>query len=632
MALLVTWVGPGIMVVLARWDGLGIMVGLVRGGSGPFTEKEQSVHLLSASASFSMDPRDRELCNQPKPDEKVFSIGLELAAKVLTSNLLQRSLDAIQNLNNDLTKKNIRDSSLSYSLVYKAYDDDQNKWEIIAFGCENGGVLSSSVSSETLEQNPHEFNFLQSKNHPFSVNEEALKLFRSLHHQDPDLFQRLKNPSKPLIVTGHSVGGSIASLFCLWLLENIHQSNRNIPICITFGSPLLGDDVLRQAILNRSGWNPRFLHVVSNDDVIPQTFLSSTTNSYMPFGTFLMCSLSGSACFDHPDSVLSLLEAMGGYQLPNLMDYVKLLKNLTYCKMVLSNGASQLHELRDDPLRAGIILQLDAIGDNRMQEDKKEDTLITAIMEREKWSYTDHKDRITGAERKLNARKIDMANLEWYKKISSTVGAVGYYDCYKSNINLERRNSDAVTFKRRLNKYWEKLVEEAERKPRKEGVVPLAGIRQLYGGTNYRRMVEPLDIADYYKGGTKRNYCTQGRPKHYQLLQKWQEEHERATNKPEKKSNSRDRLTEDSCFWADVEEAMILTKSLKNGEESSIENLKNFEDKVKSMIDNLAVSPDIFLEGSTFMQWWNEYKNIPECTHRSSLADFMEKKLDKKYI
>ncbi|KAJ4972906.1 hypothetical protein NE237_006080 [Protea cynaroides] len=560
--------------------------------------------------------------NQPNQD-KVFSCGLELAAMVLTSNLPQRSLVAIQKLNDDPTKKNIRDSSSSpFSLAYKTYDDDLNKWEIVAFGCEDEGVLSSSVPSETLEQNPPEFNFLQTKDHPFSVNEEALKLYRSLHHQDPDLFQRLRNPSKPLIVTGHSVGGSVASLLCLWLLENIHQSNRNIPICITFGSPLLGDNVLRQAILNRSGWNPRFLHVVSDEDLIPQTFLSSTTTSYKPFGTFLMCSPSGSSCFDHPDSVLSLLEAKGGSRFPNLMDYVKLLEHLTR-KMVLSDGVSQLHELRGDPLRAGIILQLDAIGDKRMQEDE-EDTLNTAIMEREERSYNHHKNRTIKAEKKLNDIKINMAYLEWYKKISSTEMAMGYYDCYKSRV--EFRDVHVVKFKKYLNKYWVELVDETERKPKKEGVVPL-GTRLLFGGTNYRRMVEPLDIADYYKGG-KRNYRTEGRPKHYQLLQTWQEEHERATGH-KRTSNRRDRaapLTEDSCFWADVEEAMISTESLKNGEESSFENLRKFEDKVKCMIDNLAVSPEIFLKESTFMKWWNEYENIPGRTHRSSLADFMENK------
>ncbi|XP_043704895.1 senescence-associated carboxylesterase 101-like isoform X2 [Telopea speciosissima] len=571
----------------------------------------------------------------PQPNqEKMFSCGLELADVVLNSDLLQRSLKAIQKLNDDPTKKNIRASSCAY----KAYNDDQNKCEIIAFGCEFERV--SSVLSPTTELCPPEFKFLQTRDNTFSINEVAITLFRSLL-QDLDLFQRLKNPSRPLIVTGHSLGGWVASLFCLWLLDNIHQSNRNIPICITFGSPLVGDDGLRKAINNRSGWNPRFLHVVSDGDLIPRTFLSSTIttnnnkNSYRPFGTFLMCSSSGSACFDDPDSVLSLLKATGWSQLPSLMDYKKLLDHLTH-QIIVSNGPSQLGELRGDPLQAGIILQLDAIGDKRKQMIQEEDTLITAMEKRERMSYHEQKKRISESEKKLNDVKMNMAHLEWYKKISSTKVSLGYYDCYK-NKPFER-DIKAVLFKARLTKYWEDVVDEAERKPRKPGFAPM-GTRLLFGGTNYRRMVEPLDIAEYYKQG-KRNYRTQGRPKHYKLLQTWQEEEERAAAH-KRKSSTRDKaatLTEDSCFWADVEEAMILTKSLKNGEavggpeESPIEQLQEFEDYVMRLIDNLAVTPEIFLKESTFTLWWNEYKNIPQRNRRSLLATFMENERYQKYI
>ncbi|XP_043704900.1 senescence-associated carboxylesterase 101-like isoform X6 [Telopea speciosissima] len=559
----------------------------------------------------------------PQPNqEKMFSCGLELADVVLNSDLLQRSLKAIQKLNDDPTKKNIRASSCAY----KAYNDDQNKCEIIAFGCEFERV--SSVLSPTTELCPPEFKFLQTRDNTFSINEVAITLFRSLL-QDLDLFQRLKNPSKLLIVTGHSLGGWVASLFCLWLLENINQSNRNIPICITFGSPLVGDDGLRKSIHNRSGWNPRFLHIVSDSDLIPRTFLSSTTNntknSYKPFGTFLMCSPSGSSCFNDSDSVLSLLAVTGCSELLSLMDYRKLLEDLTN-QIFVTKGDSQLHELRD-PLRAGLILQLDAIGDKRMQE---EDTLISAMEKRERTSYDKHKNAISNSEKKLNDVKTDMANLEWYKKICSTKVKIGYYDCYK--MKHWEMDIKAVVFKKKLTKYWKDVVDDAERK-----VVPL-GTRLLGGGTNYRRMVEPLDIAVYYKEGN-RNYRTQGRSRHFKLLQTWLEEEERVAGH-KRNSNTREKaanLTEDSCFWADVEEAVILTKSLKNGEalrgpgESPIEKLKKFEDYVMGLINNLAVSPEIFLEESTFMQWWNEYEKIPERTHRSSLANYMENKLYQNY-
>ncbi|XP_043724479.1 senescence-associated carboxylesterase 101-like [Telopea speciosissima] len=574
--------------------------------------------------------------SQPN-QENAFSCGSELGDVVLGSGLLHCSLPVIQQLNDDSTKIIKTTSSSSLSVAYKICDGYENKYQIIAFGIGVGGEVSSELSP-TLEQNPSEFNFLQIKNDPFSINEEALSLFRSLR-QDEDLFQLLKNPTKPLIITGHSIGGWIASLFCLWLLDKIKPSNPNFPICITFGSPLLGDDGLCRAIHNLSGWKSRFLHVVSYGDLIPRTFLSSTENIYKPFGTFLICSSSSSACacFNDPVSVVDVLAATSASpQMPNILDYGKLLEDLND-QMIVSKGVSELWGSRGDPLRAGIILQLDAIGVQRNQENM-EDTLITDMERWERKNYRGNMQRISEADKKLNDMKINMANLEWYKKISSTDLPMGYYDCYKNK--PFPRDIYVVKFKKALRKYWEDVVNEAETKPQKQGVPPLP-IRLLYAGTNYRRMVEPLDIAEYYKElkEDKISYRMKGRSKHYELLETWLEENEKA-GEHQRRSGKRDiaaTLTEDSCFWAEVEEAMIWTKSLKNGEavgkaeESLIEQLNNFEEYVIGLINNLAVSLEIFLKESTFMQWWKEYEKIPKRNRSSGLANYMENGRYQKY-
>lgn len=61
------------------------------------------------------------------------------------------------------------------------------------------------------------------------------------------------------------------------------------------------------------------------------------------------------------------------------------------------------------------------------------------------------------------------------------------------------------------------MVEEAEINPQKGS----AALRKswLYPGTSYRRMVEPLAIAEYYRNGG-RDYIT-NRDKHFVLLEKW---------------------------------------------------------------------------------------------------------------
>ena len=113
----------------------------------------------------------------------------------------------------------------------------------------------------------------------------------------------------------------------------------------------------------------------------------------------------------------------------------------------------------------------------------------------------------------LNEIKVYMAYLEQYKKVSKD-DRVGYYDRYKNVINTS--NIDLVKHKKILTCYWEEMVDQAEKRP--QTVSASLRTRSLFGVTNYRRMIEPLDIANYYKAG-KQGYMNQGRPKHYIKLE-----------------------------------------------------------------------------------------------------------------
>lgn len=243
--------------------------------------------------------------------------------------------------------------------------------------------------------------------------------------------------------------------------------------------------------------------------------------------------------------------------------------------------------------------------------------------------------------KKLNEVKIRMAYLEWYKKSSKSIG---YYDCYKNERAV--RDREVTKHKKYLANYWKKMVEDAERKPQKEG----AFIRMawLYSGTNYRRMVEPLEIAEYYRDSGRRDYRKNGRPKYFILLEKWQKEDadQKPTGNPtnKKKQNVAGNLTEDSCFWADVEEALISCRLLKDPtsiaevkqdptsiaevKQSATDFLIKFEQDVMDQINNYAVSPEIFLSGSSFRTWWDEFQGIIG-PHNSPLIDFMR---NNKYV
>ena len=213
--------------------------------------------------------------------------------------------------------------------------------------------------------------------------------------------------------------------------------------------------------------------------------------------------------------------------------------------------------------------------------------------------------------KKLNDRKINMVWLERYKKKAED-GKKDYYDCFRNerlimDVKIQWQMADLTT-------YWEDMVAEAERKPQKEGASFRTG--WLQAGTTYRRMVEPLDIAVFYMDDG-RDYINSERSQHYKLLEQWYKEAAKPPTREEldsKKQKVSVLLTEDSCFWAHVEEAILSCKSLTNKNstpeltESSWNNLVNFGEYVMEQIENYAVSPEIFLKDSCFMTWWGEFK------------------------
>jgi pimeloyl-ACP methyl ester carboxylesterase len=179
---------------------------------------------------------------------------------------------------------------------------------------------------------------------------------------------------KEVVFTGHSLGGAIAALAALHYLCISSSSQASAPVppvlCVTFGSPLLGNEALSRAIL-RERWGGSFCHVVSQHDVVPrllfcpldavpvriivgmqlQQRLGCTRHAcavsvrvteseqealrqlvqahirsvameqklaapetrggspYRPFGTYVLCSLDGAACVDSLTAAVQMLYA-----------------------------------------------------------------------------------------------------------------------------------------------------------------------------------------------------------------------------------------------------------------------------------------------------------------------------------
>ena len=171
--------------------------------------------------------------------------------------------------------------------------------------------------------------------------------------------------SKPLIITKNSLGGSVATLFTLSLLEKFKISTTKCPLCITFGSPLIGDKGLQEAISNYPTWNSCFLHVVSNKDPVPRVLI----NGYKPFGTFLLCLKLDCSCFEDLQTILELLMATNSgspeNQDPNKVfeyygTFLEHLNRKVFCKDTTDHES--LIDQTTLPLWAGIITKLKATG------------------------------------------------------------------------------------------------------------------------------------------------------------------------------------------------------------------------------------------------------------------------------
>ncbi|GFY87088.1 hypothetical protein Acr_05g0007270 [Actinidia rufa] len=178
----------------------------------------------------------------------------------------------------------------------------------------------------------------------------------------------------------------LALALTAWILyENtlIYRSKHSprdtkFPLCITFGSPLLGDNGLQQAILQ---WpNSCFLHVASNQDRIPKLLASphnalaiastSHTSIYKPFSTILLCSESGCACFEDPESTLDLMVTNQvtneGLEISHYGVILEKLKHRSICREI-----SELGEWNNAcPFQTGIFEQIEATKVGRTQVSK----------------------------------------------------------------------------------------------------------------------------------------------------------------------------------------------------------------------------------------------------------------------
>lgn len=483
---------------------------------------------------------------------------------------------------------------------------------------------------------------------------------------------------KNVLFTGHSMGGAIAALATLWMLDKQQQQPGKPKSfsCISFGFPLIGDETLARGV-RRKGWTDQFCHVVLGRDVISrvllapsisvsealETFLpylkrylenagdlhgstdtrmeeplpegsaefvgtvlqncsavanfSSATNMspnnplmaavrplvkmspYRAFGHYLFCSMSGGVWIDNHFSVFAFLYY--ALQISDASCDEFILEHVYYANIlprVLQNTV-KLNELSDIPLsEAGSnqqdsrTIQLEALGLG-VQNCPARLALRAAgqVLKQQRENLAKLENEVKG--------KIEVAlkEIEEYRAQCLRNGT-GYYDCFKKK--QYRTDFDANLNRLKLAGWWDEIITMIS----KDELPDDFQCREVWIrlGTYYRLLVEPLDIANYYRLGKNEDsgpYLTNARPRRYTILQKWLEgnnviqQHQTSptgTDQPPM-------LTQDSCLWAHVEQiACLMPANNAGGHENSIAGL---EKSLRRLIDSNGLSMEELVAGSS---------------------------------
>ena len=85
---------------------------------------------------------------------------------------------------------------------------------------------------------------------------------------------------------GHFLGGAVATLATLWVLEK--RLSKISHFCIIFGCPLVGDVGLVEAI-GHENWTGNFCHLLSKHDIVPRMLLVPFYSIVEPLIAILPC-------------------------------------------------------------------------------------------------------------------------------------------------------------------------------------------------------------------------------------------------------------------------------------------------------------------------------------------------------
>ncbi|XP_062007377.1 lipase-like PAD4 isoform X2 [Rosa rugosa] len=517
------------------------------------------------------------------------------------------------------------------------------------------------------------------------VHAELLNLF--LFFRSSQAFKEmlaLIEGSKSIVITGHSIGGTTASLCALWLLCYLQSvsSNRSV-LCITFGSPLLGNESLHRAIL-RERWGGNFCHVVSKYDIMPRllfaplesctrqlhlllqywqmSMLASSPGNfgqyfpvlqlgeeekahlfsfvshynllvssvaqeeareekanslYWPFGNYMFCSQEGAICVENAASVIKMMHLMFTTGNPSccINDHLKYGDYIGKISSQFLNKKSFLQGevIPESSYEAGVALALQSSGISKQEPAARpaEDCLKKARGMRHMRTPSLNAANLAIRLSKVNPYR---AQIEWYMaSCDKSDEQLGYY--------FKQRGSSKRDHKVNMNRlllagFWNDVLRMLENNelPHDFHKRP----KWINTSQFYKLLVEPLDIAEYYRSGMHRikgHYLKHGRERRFEIFDRWWRERE---VDPEENTSMRSRfagLTQDSCFWAKVEEATEWLANVRSESDARKlallwENINKFERYATRLVDDKEVSKDVVAKNSSYSKWVEELREL----------------------
>ncbi|KAL1559552.1 Lipase-like pad4 [Salvia divinorum] len=506
----------------------------------------------------------------------------------------------------------------TWRLCRRANADAQQSFAIKAVGRVSyvafSGVQAVARSQDMVELDHNVFG-------PFSrslegkrkimVDAALLQLFLSFYGRrdfNQKMLEVLKQ-SKSVVLGGHSLGGPIASLSALWLLTHIRTASLVHPIsvfCITFGSPMLGNGPFSQAIIQER-WDGNFCHVVAPHDVVPR-LLSMITSPYLP------CTDKGAVCLDNATTIIRFLySTMAATSSPasgvedhlKYEDYVAIL-SWQYMKMRCSSATTHCGSNSE----AGIAIALQTLGISSHQEaNYSAATTCLATARRLGWPRSLNNAKMAVSLAKINPFR---AELEWYKKYCDDQS--GYYDSFKTR-GASRREFKVNMNRLRLGRFWDQLIEKLENNQLTRDFHKLP--KYVNASNFYKLLVEPLEIAEYYRMGKHRekgHYIEHGREKRFKIFDEWWGEKERGDEKSTPRSKYA-YLTQDSCFWARVEEAICLIYDVVGETDAGrrgmlLDKIDKFEQYASGMVEKMEVSVDVLVKNSSYNLFRHEWRQL----------------------